>query len=73
MQLPAQRSAAARFFMTPQEAVTPIETLKVAALLYGAASYAVFLGVFLYAIGFVADVVVPAASTARTTRRCGKR
>lgn len=38
---------------------TDRETLKVAALLYGAASYAVFLGVFLYAIGFVADVVVP--------------
>lgn len=32
---------------------------RVAALLYGAVSYALFLGVFLYAIGFVADVVVP--------------
>jgi methanethiol S-methyltransferase len=32
---------------------------RVAALLYGAVSYALFLGVFLYAIGFVNDVVVP--------------
>jgi len=32
---------------------------RVATLLYGAVSYVLFLGVFLYAIGFVADVVVP--------------
>lgn len=31
----------------------------IAALAYGAVSYALFLGVFLYAIGFVADIVVP--------------
>lgn len=33
--------------------------LRVAALLYGALSYAAFLGVFLYLVGFVVDVAVP--------------
>ncbi len=32
---------------------------RVAALLYGLVSYALFLGVFLYAIGFVDDLLVP--------------
>jgi protein-S-isoprenylcysteine O-methyltransferase Ste14 len=32
---------------------------RIAAVLYGAVSYVVFLAVFVYAIGFVADVAVP--------------
>lgn len=32
---------------------------RIAAFLYGIAAYALFLGVFLYAIGFVEDMVVP--------------
>jgi methanethiol S-methyltransferase len=56
---PRITSCPVRHHTTDGQGHTDRRGARVAALVYGAVSYALFLGVFLYAIGFVADVVVP--------------